>query len=121
MPWTCPACGNHIRHDGEGEPPPKLRLLYPCYVCRIELVFEPNIGKMRPAPVSPEPKRSDAALAAWSLKNSSIWRRRRLRAFTAGHTMPSRAQPVKRIRATADRHAANGWRRSISGGPSATV
>ena len=38
---------------------------------------------------------------AKSTCDNSIWRRRRLRAFMASHTMPSRAQPVKRVRSTA--------------------
>jgi hypothetical protein len=61
MPWTCPACGNRVRHDGNGEKPPKSGVVYRCHVCRIELVFDPRVNKMRPMPLPPDPKESDAA------------------------------------------------------------
>ena len=62
MPWTCPACGEHVHHHHIGQNVPRTGVIYRCHVCRLELIFDAKIGKMRPAPFPPEPnKKSDAA------------------------------------------------------------
>src|SRR5262245_6138127 len=50
MPWICPACGEHVRHYHNHESLPRPGRVYRCPVCRLELIFDAKLGKMRPAP-----------------------------------------------------------------------
>lgn len=50
MSWTCPACQNAIRHS-EGESAPRMGVTYRCPICRLELVVDPDRGKMTLAPM----------------------------------------------------------------------
>jgi hypothetical protein len=45
MPWTCPACGDRIQHS-DGEEVPTEGALYRCYVCRLELIVDPQRKKL---------------------------------------------------------------------------
>ena len=59
MPWKCPACQTHIRHDAEM---PQPNQVYRCHVCRLELVLGPDGHKLTVAPMPdelPEKKRVD--------------------------------------------------------------
>jgi hypothetical protein len=51
VPWTCPACGDKIRHE-QDKPLPGV--VYRCHVCRLELMFDPGTLKLVIAPVSNE-------------------------------------------------------------------
>jgi hypothetical protein len=51
MPWKCPACQTHIRHDGERLEPNRLYLFN---ICRLELVADEETGKLTIAPLPPE-------------------------------------------------------------------
>jgi hypothetical protein len=49
-PWRCPACRQPIQHN-EFEERPRQGAHYRCHVCRLELVFDPDVNKMTVAPV----------------------------------------------------------------------
>jgi rubredoxin len=50
MPWRCPACHLPIRHsDVEEAPRPGTR--YRCHICRLELVVDPETGRLTVAPI----------------------------------------------------------------------
>ena len=53
MPWTCPACGVHIRHN-EIDPAPRLGVVYRCPICRLELVLDASSNKLTVAPLKDE-------------------------------------------------------------------
>ena len=40
MPWSCPACGNPIKHN-LAEARPRFGVLYRCHPCRLDLVMDP--------------------------------------------------------------------------------
>jgi rubredoxin len=48
MSWKCPACGSLIQHHEEA---PRPNVVYRCNVCRLELVVDPETGKMTLAPL----------------------------------------------------------------------
>jgi len=48
--WTCPACGGRIRHN-EIDPAPRPNVVYRCPVCRLELVLDPQTGKLTVTPM----------------------------------------------------------------------
>jgi len=50
MPWTCPACRLAIQHS-DSERAPRPGVTYRCHVCRLELVVDPQHGKMTVAPL----------------------------------------------------------------------
>ena len=47
MPWRCPVCDATVQHTG---PLPLEDVVYRCHVCRLDLVTNPETGKMRLAP-----------------------------------------------------------------------
>ena len=49
MPWKCPACTHEILHAPERPGLPRPDRLYRCSVCRLEVIFDPQLKKMRPA------------------------------------------------------------------------
>jgi hypothetical protein len=51
MSWQCPACRLPIQHS-ELEGKPREGTRYRCHVCRLELVFDPNVNRMTVAPIS---------------------------------------------------------------------
>jgi hypothetical protein len=53
MPWSCPACRTQIHH-GPLEDRPRLNSLYRCHVCRLELILDPDTGRLRVAPMRDE-------------------------------------------------------------------
>lgn len=61
MPWRCPACSTQIRHN-EADATPKPGVVYRCYICRLELVFNPATNRLTVAPMHADehaaPKRS---------------------------------------------------------------
>jgi rubredoxin len=48
MSWKCPACSSRIQHHEEV---PRPNVVYRCNVCRLELVVDPETGKMTLAPL----------------------------------------------------------------------
>ncbi len=47
MQWKCPACQTPIRHDADLL---RLRPVYRCHVCRLELVFDVRTEELLVAP-----------------------------------------------------------------------
>jgi hypothetical protein len=47
MPWKCPACQTSINHT---DPEPKPGRVYRCHICRLELVLDPETGRLVLAP-----------------------------------------------------------------------
>jgi rubredoxin len=47
MPWTCPVCTLRLQHTTEI---PQTGQVYRCPICKLNLVFDPVKGKMRPVP-----------------------------------------------------------------------
>ncbi|HJZ72566.1 MAG TPA: hypothetical protein VKE51_12565 [Vicinamibacterales bacterium] len=39
MPWKCPACHIQIRHS-DAEERPRVKSVYRCHVCRLELILD---------------------------------------------------------------------------------
>jgi hypothetical protein len=60
MPWTCPACGNVIRHS-DNEEMPQIGALYRCHICRLELVMDSAIRKLVAVPFDDETVRQPDA------------------------------------------------------------
>ena len=50
MSWTCPACQNAIKHSTT-ETTPHSGVTYRCPICRLELIVDPDKGKMVLAPM----------------------------------------------------------------------
>ena len=50
MPWHCPACNTIINH-GLLETRPTIGERYRCHVCRLELHFNGDTGKLKIAPL----------------------------------------------------------------------
>jgi rubredoxin len=50
MQWRCPACQTPIRHTEFGHRP-RPGEQYRCHVCRLELVADPDSGKLTVAPL----------------------------------------------------------------------
>jgi len=51
MLLRCPACTSAIQRGSVALPP---GTVYRCAVCRLELIYDPNLNDMRPAPpISP--------------------------------------------------------------------
>jgi hypothetical protein len=50
MPWSCPACRTPIHH-APLEDRPRANALYRCHICRLELVVDPDTGRLRIAPM----------------------------------------------------------------------
>ena len=48
MPWKCPACSTQMVHAHTNDLP-RLGVVYRCFVCRLELSFDPNLNTMRPS------------------------------------------------------------------------
>jgi len=57
MRLKCPACASAIQRRENGDLPTP-GTIYRCPVCRLELVFDPNVKKMRPLPPCPSDKSS---------------------------------------------------------------
>lgn len=53
MPWRCPACREHIRHNGI-ESTPRIGVVYRCHVCRLELTFDDDKRAFDVAPLPSE-------------------------------------------------------------------
>jgi len=49
MSWRCPACATTVQHSAND---PRLGVVYRCYICRLDLVTDPETGKMRLAPLT---------------------------------------------------------------------
>jgi len=62
MPWTCPACSAQIRHNAN-EASPRVDVVYRCAVCRLELVYDTETGKMKIAPMPDSPRSSRGSAA----------------------------------------------------------
>ena len=45
MPWHCPACRTSITHS-EVEDRPRPRVVYRCYVCRLELKLNEETNQL---------------------------------------------------------------------------
>lgn len=58
MRWTCPACQNEIHH-AEAEAAPRYGVTYRCFVCRLELVVDPERRVLTLAPMSALENRAD--------------------------------------------------------------
>jgi len=54
MPWRCPVCEIQIQHSSL-EVEPRLGVMYRCHACRLELEFNPQIGKFAVAPFDADP------------------------------------------------------------------
>ena len=54
MPWTCPACQNSVRLS-HLETAPRPGVTYRCPICRLELILDPQRGRMVVAPLRGEP------------------------------------------------------------------
>lgn len=51
VPWRCPACQTQIQHlPLQNLPLPGVR--YRCAVCRLEVMFDPVVGRLQVAPVA---------------------------------------------------------------------
>jgi hypothetical protein len=50
MPWSCPACRTPIHHAAN-EDRPRANSLYRCHICRLELILDPETGRLTVAPV----------------------------------------------------------------------
>jgi len=48
MPWKCPACELALEHRHRDDLP-TVGMLYRCPVCHLNLVFDPQVQKLRPA------------------------------------------------------------------------
>jgi predicted SprT family Zn-dependent metalloprotease len=46
--WRCPACASDIRHQ---QITPQVGEVYRCHICRLELVFNAENGKLTVAPL----------------------------------------------------------------------
>jgi DNA-directed RNA polymerase subunit RPC12/RpoP len=60
MPWRCPSCSTPITVRHEAEELPREGIVYLCYVCGLELVFDSKLQKLRPASPPDRPE-SNAA------------------------------------------------------------
>lgn len=49
MPWTCPSCREQLRHDRKYAKP-HFGVIYRCYVCRLNLVFNPKEQRLVASP-----------------------------------------------------------------------
>jgi len=45
VPWRCPACHTAIHH-GAVEDRPRPNAIYRCHICRLELVFDADTGRL---------------------------------------------------------------------------
>ncbi len=50
MPWKCPACQEQIIHT-PFEDIPRLGVRYRCHICRMELEFDREKGRLQPVPL----------------------------------------------------------------------
>jgi hypothetical protein len=53
MSFKCPACTSVIQH-GKRAKVPFASIIYRCSVCRLDLIFDPGLKQMRPAPFGPD-------------------------------------------------------------------
>jgi hypothetical protein len=53
MLWKCPACGSRVFEDRDGAARPQPGIVYRCYVCHLDVAYDPTLKKMRPSPVPP--------------------------------------------------------------------
>ena len=59
MPWKCPACDSPIERS-KAERVPEAGQIYRCPACRLNLIFDEEIQKLKEAPKmddTPKPKR----------------------------------------------------------------
>ena len=54
MQWQCPACRSTIVPD-PADVRPRPQVVYRCYVCRLELLFNEETNQMELAPIPPPP------------------------------------------------------------------
>jgi len=45
VPWRCPACHTAIHHSAV-EDRPRPNTIYRCHICRLELVFDADTGRL---------------------------------------------------------------------------
>ncbi|HMD37620.1 MAG TPA: hypothetical protein VKH42_21740 [Vicinamibacterales bacterium] len=75
MPWTCPACQNAIQHS-PAEATPSVGVTYRCPICRLELIVDPDRGKMTLAPMRADDD-GDSKVTAGPSKRKAADRDRR--------------------------------------------